>query len=585
MVFDLGKQIMAKPEDVSQGIIDLSPELQGFDQERFQTSLKQIINTLGGWERDLKPEGEIEKEDSFYKLQREVILGFSDLTEPEQFLFNRLIDLFAIKHQVGAESTDRFERTFTNPIGKLIGFLGPLGVSKSTIARFLRKDLADDFPINEIREPHLENLFWRPSQKKAKYMLASQTFFLLANIMSDILAKGKEGLSISDTSTLTDILMWVDWYHKTNRFSDEDYQTYLQLVCLLKDIIPKPDLLVTLLPDSINNLKQGVINRAQAEGERIQEEALIEDLSIEVARVEHLVDQGGFEAAGWGDVRILKIIVNPLKIYEKYEDPTDLYDCISQIEAKLGLLGHLLDPKPEEVANEIMRILVASLERQVIVIHAKSMFTGKTTALCNLVNKVGEDRALVFQPEKGLRFEGQEAKIISNDKIEQKAITIWDNNLQSILNFINENEIDPKKHPYIFIDEVQLFIAHKGKSVDAVNIIKELWQMGFNVIVDGIDYSFQNLPFTFMFGLLEEVAKYPKNWHEIQMKTRCWYCDQEAEGTRRYKNKDGTREIADFHDVVFQPGSEEYQPVCCKAHSSCVGQSPGFVRKKLPTEI
>jgi deoxyadenosine/deoxycytidine kinase len=195
--------------------------------------------------------------------------------------------------------------------GKFIAFIGPLGVGKSTIAQALAKKLKADFII---KEPHRENPFWEKSQKNPKFMFRSQIYFLISNILSDIKARSKPGISVSDTSTLTDILMWASWYHQIGHLSDAEYKKYKKLVALLKPIIPRPNFLVALIPDSIENLVQGIKQRCQNEPWRKGELVFTKKhLALEIKRVKKLTK----EITKTWKISVLILTVNPIKIHKE----------------------------------------------------------------------------------------------------------------------------------------------------------------------------------------------------------------------------------------------------------------------------
>jgi thymidine kinase len=297
-------------------------------------------------------------------------------------------------------------------------------------------------------------------------------------------------------------------------------------------------------------------------------------LVIQTSRVKQLVNE---IPKNW-QVPTLAININPINIFE---DPSINYDYAHQIRQRLNLLGELLRPKPEEIVKKILKILAASKKSQVIILHSQSMFTGKTTTLCQLADAVGVEKILTFQPLAGLRYPGQDKAVMSRDGHKVNAITVWDNNLQTIVDYVKNKKINSKKISYIFIDELMLFVAHSKKSNQAVQILRYLQKMGFHIIADGIDFTFQEEPFSFMDTILKQTKKLI-SWHQIEMSTRCRYCDKKARGTRRWKINNKKRiKIADYSDTVFVAGDSEYEPVCCSKHKSCLNQPSSFRRKEL----
>lgn len=540
----------------------------------FQTYLRLLIGQLLKWEKlKLNSSSTVEiRFNNFKQHLKGKKSQYSKLKDSEKLLINRLFDLFSFKHRIGSINDLLNKELNKIKQGKYISFLGPLGVGKSTLANVLIKDLKADFVIHE---PYTDNSFWKYSQKDSSYMLRSQLFFLFSNIFSDIDAKLNTGRSVSDTSALSDSLMWAEWYRQTGHLNKDEYKLYRQILKLFKDIIPRPDLLVALIPNQIADLKQGIVNRQKSEkvrsGELVFTSPQSKDLENQTLIVKKLVKQ---IPKPWR-VKVLSISVNPLKIYKK---PVINYDYIYQIRYKLGLLGEFLNPQPEEVITKIRNILAEGIKGQVIIIHAKSMFTGKTTVLCRFAEKVGEGKVIAFQPRSAVRWEKQENEIVSRDGSSLKAFLIEDNNLESILKFIEKKRISSRNKPFLLIDEIMLF-NKTDKKAEAAKILEKFRRKGFQVIIDGIDYTFQEEPFSLMHDLLIEVGRKKRHWHAIEMSTRCRYCNKVAFGTRRIKKG----RIANYNDIVFLAGdSEAYEPVCCIDHKSCRGQPADFVRQKLP---
>jgi len=543
----------------------------------FNQCLAYVLEATQKFENKLKDTNRSAKEELFNQYIAHINKRLDSLTPDEKKLFWELSTLISLKNKISKIDEIFYGKLNKIPEGKMIGFLGPLGAGKSTIAKVLVEDLRANFII---KEPYIANPFWQKSQENPEFMLRSQVYFLISNIISDIKARMEPGISVSDTSTLTDILMWAHWYREIGLLTSDEYKNYKLLVELLKPIIPKPDLLVILTPNSVHQLKEGIKRRQKNEtvrkGELIFTTKNSRDLYIQTKEVKRLVS----EIPKKWQVDVLAIEINPIA---GYEDPSINYDYVYQIRSCLNLLGDLLRPGPEDVVKKIIKILAASKKRQIIVLHSQSMFTGKTTALCRLAESVDPKKILAFQPLAGLRYAGQEKAIMSRDGIQIKATTVEDNDLSSIIRYLKKNSWDSKKISYIFIDEIMLFIAHANRPETAIKALKAMQKLGFHIICDGIDFTFQEEPFNFMLILLGQTKKYA-SWHEIEMSTRCRYCDKKAVGTRRWKvDGNGARvKIADYNDLVFVAGDSEYEPVCCKKHKSCMSQPANFRRKDLP---
>jgi deoxyadenosine/deoxycytidine kinase len=229
-------------------------------QQEFQELIQKIVNFLE------------DKNNSFDKTI--FAKDINKLPYGECLLCTRLLDLYQYKIHPAKVS----------PKGKFIGFFGPLGVGKTTLASLLTEYLGAQFIV---KEPYLANPFWQHSQTDSTFMFRSQIYFLLSNIVSDIEATAQDGIAISDTSTLTDIVMWAEWYYEIGHLQKDEYDLYKRIVGLLKEIIPVPTLLVTLLPNSVEGLMEGIEHRQEAEEDRKGELTFSqEDLSQQIQRVQ-----------------------------------------------------------------------------------------------------------------------------------------------------------------------------------------------------------------------------------------------------------------------------------------------------------
>jgi len=313
--------------------------------QKLETTVEGLLFLENHWS--------IDKQTDFKKAKQKLIkdLDLSHIAKEERQLFNGIFKLFALKHGLGPENGTLLEKLNQPHEGKMIGFLGPLGVSKTTLAKELARKLK--VKLTTV-EPHEKNPFWRVQQDNSKenypkYMLRSQIYFLISNINSDIKARLSSKTTISDTSILTDILMWAKWYNKTGEFNDKEYQTYQKLVNLLKPIIPRPDLLVVLKSDTIEHLKQGIIERQKHEPSRTGELSFARPDDNDLLIQEESIDRIAQNLEKNWHVKTLKFIVNPLVIYKESEIR---YDINYQIMDKLHLLGSLIKPKPEGVAKQ-----------------------------------------------------------------------------------------------------------------------------------------------------------------------------------------------------------------------------------------
>ncbi len=551
----------------------ISPEEERI---RFLEAYKDYIGRLFQSEENLSGFSAKEKE-HFLLSQREELtkkLLSKSFSLEEKVLFWKTLELFAVKHNLspihGAVATMLEQKDMVR-----IEFIGPLGVGKSTIARVLAEDLnAELF----LKDPYEENPFWAKSQEDSCFMLRSQIYFLSTNISLGLGTMVRKGIGVSEMCPITDIEQWVPWYKSMGKLSEEEYKVYRQTVELFKPLILRPTLLVALLPDKVENLYFGVRERLKDQPHRESERVFtVDDLDMETRLIKELIERLPQE---W-QVKVLPIVIDPI---ETYKNPSIRYREIYKIRGELGLLKDLLNPQPKEVADRIMAVFAEKEKGQVMIVHSKSMFTGKTTVFLELeqqIERIGENKIISLQPEAALRYgEEQRTHVMTRDRRKIKGITIESNNLKDVVLYIEKENIAPNKYPFIFIDEIMLF--HKTEADDAILYLEHLRMKGFNIVVDGIDYTFQEEPFTFMHELIGKSLD-NLNWNQIEMRTRCKYCGRPARGTRRVKVETG--EIAQYNDVTFLAGDSEYEPVCCQEHPSCLGQPEGFVRQSLSTEV
>lgn len=448
---------------------------------------------------------------------------------------------------------------------------GPLAVGKSTFAEFLAPNIDGMIEIERFEAG--SNIFLAPSYSDVGLMLRTQIKFLLDNIKTGLRGKFHEGRWVRDTSVWSDIFVFMEWRRQKGIVTEDEYETYMETVRILEPLIVRPDLLLVLQPTSVQDLREGLEERiaAQPETRSMEREVTTKDLEIVTGATERMVTI--LEDLG---INVLSVKVNPKEVYNR----SDLkYSLVYQIRQKLGILDEYLTKTPEEAKSEVVRIFAKNHEAQLVFIHSKSMFTAKTTTLNMIAEELGHGSILAFQPRAAIRpgWSNQEENVIDRNGGKTSAITVETNSLSDIYQYIVDNGVSTEEVKYIFIDEVMLFVGDDGES--AIKSLEDLRRMGFNVVCDGIDYTFQERPFTFTHEILT-TTKETHSWHQVEMGTRCKYCSELAQGTRRILK---TGEVAPYHDTAFQPGDEEYEPVCCSdEHSSCVDKPIGFVRQELP---
>lgn len=556
---------------------DFSPQQRGTVEHQKFAPREHFLSEYSDFIRGLESaDTTLERFGTSHDIARVIQTRLGDVEmnfEPsEAEIFQKTYLLFSIKHLLPPFETIPETADFMKGRGRqdlVIETGGPIAVGKTTLAGFLAEKIGARMESEKFESS--ENPFLALSYENPDFMFRTQLNFLLDNISVGLRGKYHEGRWVRDTSVWSDIFVFMEWRRQAGIVTQEEHYAYMNLVNLLDPVITRPDLLIMLKPNSIEQLENGLKVRIQDNPEERTMEKGITSKDLEIV-----------SEAGQTAVQILKeryginvfvIQVDPTEIYTQ---PDLRYETVYRIREKLGILRELLIKDPEDVAEEIIRILATKTEPQVIGVHSKSMFTGKTSTLNFLAEKINSENVIAFQPDAAIRYGPEhEHSMIDRDRRSIPAITIKDDRLESIADYLKSKGITPDKTPFIFIDEVMLFIG--SDSEQAIHSVEELRKMGFNVIFDGIDYTFQEEPFTFAHELLR-VARWKSDWYEIEVATTCKYCDRMANGTRRIK-PDGS--IAHYNDQAFEAG-EHYEPVCCQDHKSCVGQPDNFVRNPLP---
>ncbi|OGM67622.1 hypothetical protein A2985_00460 [Candidatus Woesebacteria bacterium RIFCSPLOWO2_01_FULL_43_11] len=497
-----------------------------------------------------------------------------DITElpiQEGQLLRTIYGLWSLKNDIPQEAHLPELRPFVS--GKGLQELsmemgGPIASAKSTLARFLADEIGAK--VEEERFDPSGNPFLDKAYKDPGYMLRTQVKFLLDNILVGLRGKFYEGRWVRDTSVLSDIHVFMEWRRRAGIVTEEEHKAYMDVVRLLKPLITKPDLLILLVPNSGERLMEGLWERIKdnPEERKMEEGISQEDLDICIQATK---DAAAIIREEFG-IQVHVLEIDPVEVYK---EPSLRYAAVYKIREQLGLLKELLLKDPNKVAADIVKIFATSHEPQVVIVHSPSMFTGKTSTLNCVAEMVGREKVVSFQPAAALRY-GEEHiyNMIDRDGRKIPAFTTQSNRLRDILTEIDQRGMTPREHPLIFIDEVMFYT--ESSSEEAIGVIEDLRSRGFNVICDGIDYTFQEEPFTFSHELVARSFG-DGNWHEIELATRCKYCDKQARGTRRL-TPDGS--IADFSDTAYQAG-DNYEPVCCDRDKSCVGQPKDFQRKSI----
>ena len=568
---------MAIPSGISgeRDVGEAVPSQEFASREEFLSRFSGFITTLSVAESNLDGLGIRE----FVQGGREELKRFRQtLTPGEADLFEATFNLFRIKHALPPfdEVPEVGEFLLSNSRQEInVQLGGPIGVGKTTLAKPFARDINGQM-VDERFKP-ADNPFLAPSYKDPGLMLRTQLKFLLENIKIGLGGRFHEGRWVRDTSVWSDIFVFMEWRRARGIVTEEEYDTYMSTVKLLSPLISRPDLLVMLLPSSVDRLQEGFETRMK---ENLQERQMEKEVSRADLETVTQSATSAVEILRNMGIDVFPITVDPVEVYERQDVR---YSIVYQIRERLGILKEYLTKDPEKVADLIVaQIFAPRNEPQVVYVHSKSMFAGKTSVLTHIARKVGQDKVISFQPGSSLRYgEEQKTNMIDRDRRSIPALTIESNRLKDIVAYVRQHgqdgdiSVDDKR--FIFIDEVMFFIG--SDAAEAIESIEELRKMGFHVVCDGIDYTFQEEPFTFAHKLVE-FSIGASSWHEVEMGTKCKYCESPARGTRRLKPNGST---AHFEDQAYEAG-ENYEPVCCVEHKSCVGQPEGFIRQPLASE-
>ncbi|MFX3624416.1 MAG: thymidine kinase [Ectobacillus sp.] len=172
-----------------------------------------------------------------------------------------------------------------------------------------------------------------------------------------------------------------------------------------------------------------------------------------------------------------------------------------------------------------------------------SMFSGKSEELIRRVRRTqfAKQKAIVFKPSIDNRY--SEEDVVSHNGAKVNAIPVASS--AAILEHVTE-ELD-----VIAIDEIQFF------DEDIVEVVQELANRGYRVIVAGLDQDFRGLPF----GQVPQLMAIAE--HVTKLQAVCSVCGAPASRTQRLINE----RPASFHDPIILVGAlESYEPRCRHCH-------------------
>lgn len=236
-------------------------------------------------------------------------------------------------------------------------------------------------------------------------------------------------------------------------------------------------------------------------------------------------------------------------------------------------LDQLLDPNPQDAAEEIFRRIRVSKEGTVNLLYSLSMFSGKTRAAIRLAKIAGSYGIpiVAIQPSNGIRFgESQESEIMTHqlqnpESYPSKKIGT---NLFSALEVAKELNDQNTYKKVLIIDEGMFYFDHQDNPEEAEVLVEGMRDLGIHIVITGITRTYQATPFIVMDHLVK-AAPNRQGWNAIEMSTQCAFGPERAKGTARYVVQNGNTRLATLSDPFYQPGSaNSYVQVCVDKHPS-----------------
>ncbi len=171
-----------------------------------------------------------------------------------------------------------------------------------------------------------------------------------------------------------------------------------------------------------------------------------------------------------------------------------------------------------------------------------SMFCGKTEELIRRLRRarIAKQKVQVFKPAIDNRYEHK--KVTSHSGIDVDAFPVASS--QDILLTLEPDAT------VVGVDEVQFF------DIGIIEVVEELAERGFRVIVTGLDMDFRGEPFGCMPQLMARAERVDK------LQAICMVCGGPASRTQRLV--DG--HPAHFHDPVVVVGAQELYEARCRKH-------------------
>lgn len=172
------------------------------------------------------------------------------------------------------------------------------------------------------------------------------------------------------------------------------------------------------------------------------------------------------------------------------------------------------------------------------------MFSGKSTELIRLVDRltIAGERCVIFKPKIDNRY--IPSKLCTHSKIEKECVVI-DKAFGIIEYLYNNRDIS-----VVAVDEAQFF------DDDITNILKELSNAGYDIIIAGLDKDFRGEPF----GPIKELICLAE--YVYKLTAVCNVCGEEASYTQRII--DGIP--ASYNSEIIVVGEKDNYQARCRNH-------------------
>ena len=182
------------------------------------------------------------------------------------------------------------------------------------------------------------------------------------------------------------------------------------------------------------------------------------------------------------------------------------------------------------------------MKRSKLEIYYGPMFSGKSALMIKDILSSIDTPKLVFKPKGDVRSN----KVYTREGLEFEAIEI--NDPKEIIEY-TKGWVEK-----LYIDEINFF------GIDLVDVVKELLEMGVDVVASGLDTDFRAEYFDASKELIELADK------SVKLKARCHICGERSSWTARFI--DGKPDSKDSPIIISDKAKSniEYKTVCKKHH-------------------